>query len=183
MEQASAESGGQVVQVAPAVPHVPSALGLQNPPEQQPFGHEAASHEPGGSVWQSAEQPSPASVLPSSHCSMPWRTVPSPQMAGAPRVRAAFTSLLRWIGTACCSEATIDAPARPSTRRSRVFPASAGDSRITAVSLPLFSGRGGSGSVPDAKAETPSTVPEMPSAETFSAAANWTVTLIPVNPD
>lgn len=171
-EQASATSGAQAVQAAPAVPQVAIVGALQKPPAQQPVGHELASHAPGASVWQSAEQPSPASALPSSHCSMPGRIVLSPQTAGAPSVSDAFVSLPRWMTIACCSEATIAAPARPSTRRSTVFPASSAGSRTTAVSLPLPRGRGGLGRVPGAKAWARSAVPEIASVDTFNAASN-----------
>ena len=61
--------------------------------------------------------------------------------------------------------ATTPDAARPSTRRRIDVPASAGDRMIEAVSCPLVSGRGGSGSVPDAKAGLPlPMVPETSSA-------------------
>src|SRR5262252_4206921 len=47
--------------------------------EQAPWG----GHVQFGSMWQAPLQPSPATVLPSSHCSMPpWLLIPSPQPGG-----------------------------------------------------------------------------------------------------
>jgi hypothetical protein len=63
----------------------------------------------------------------------------------------------------------MEAPACPSTRRTTVFPAESGGNKIDAVSLPLVSGRAGSGSVPGVNAAVPPTVPEIANADRFSA--------------
>jgi hypothetical protein len=52
----------------------------------------AALHALLPSRSQVAEQPSPETLLPSSHASMPSRTTWSPQMAGAPSVELTATS-------------------------------------------------------------------------------------------
>jgi hypothetical protein len=109
--------------------------------------------------------------LPSSQSSIPSRTVPSPQIAGAPSVNVTAVSSPRRTTTGCCSLAAIVAPARPSTRSRTVVPATASGSSTTAVSWPLVSGRGGSGSEPGAKAGASPTVPEMASAVSCSFAS------------
>jgi hypothetical protein len=136
----------------PPLPHDPRDRVVQVAPAQQPSGQEVAVQAPAPSTRQTAEQPSPDAVLPSSHSSSGDRRIPSPQIAGVPRVRVALTISPRRTATACWSLPTIASPARPSTRRSTVVPASASGSSKTAVSSPLVSGRGGSGTVPAGKA-------------------------------
>jgi hypothetical protein len=133
VEQASAASASHVTHAAPAIPQLVVMRGLQNPLAQQPSGHKLGSHEPVSSRHDD-EQPSPEKALPSSHSSMPDRTLVSPQMAGSPRVSAALTSSPIFTTMACCSLARMVAPARPSTRRITVLPASAAGSRMTAFS-------------------------------------------------
>jgi hypothetical protein len=163
--QPSALDGSQATQAAPATPQVASVRVSHTPAAQQPSGHELASQPAGGSIWHVGEHPSPAVVLPSSHASIGARTTPSPQMAGAPRVRVALTIVPRTNATAFCWLATIVPPARPSTRRSTVEPPSSDGRTMLAVSAPLVRGRGGSGSVPGENAGAPAdVVPEMASA-------------------
>jgi hypothetical protein len=85
-------------------------------------------------------------------------------MAGAPSVKIALTIWPATTATGCCSLPTTVIPARPSTRSRTVVPASVGGRTTVAVSWPLVSGRGGSGSVPGEKAGEPSlAVPEIAS--------------------
>jgi hypothetical protein len=164
-EQPSALEGSQATQAFPATPQVAVVRALQTPSAQQPSGHEVASQAGVGSIWHVAEHPSPDMVLPSSHVSIGARTTPSPQIAGAPRVRVTLTIAPRIKTTACCSLATIVPPARPSTRRTTVDPPSSEGRTMLAVSAPLVRGRGGSGSVPGENAGVPAdVVPEMASA-------------------
>ena len=181
-EQASAARGSHTAQAPPGAPHWASARCRQKPPAQQPPGQEEASHAPGVSVRHAAEHPSPDTALPSSHPSIPARTVPSPQMAGAPSVSVTFSSLAPSTRTDSWADARIVAPARPSTRNSTVFPASVSGRRITAVSRPLCKGRGGSGKAPGVKAGAPSTVPDIASDDRCSAGSYETVTSRPVRP-
>jgi len=169
-EQLSVVAGSHATHAAPPTPQVARARALQAPAAQQPPGHEVASHVAGISSLQVGEQPSPAAVLPSSHSSIGLRTMPSPQIAGAPRVRVALTIWPATTATSCCSLPTTVIPARPSTRKRTDVPASAGGSTMVAVSWPLVSGRGGSGSVPGSKAGEPSlVVPEIASTVRASA--------------
>lgn len=85
-EQPSAASASQTLHAAPGAPHASTARGLQIPPAQQPSIQVVASHLTVVSRWQVSEQPSPETVLWSSQSSMPSRTTPSPQIAGAPSV-------------------------------------------------------------------------------------------------
>ena len=156
----SAIPGGHTVQAAPAVPHVARARGSHTPSWQQPLAQVAGPHPAAGSIMQSAEQPSPPTVFPSSHCSNPARTLVSPQTAGPPIVSSASTSRARCSATDSAPLlATLLSIARPSTRTRIVRPASVSGNRMASVSVPFVSGRGGSGSMPGSKAEEPSTKP------------------------
>jgi hypothetical protein len=97
-------------------------------------------------------------ALPSSQSSMPGRMARSPQMAGSPRAKVAEASARATMATSCRPLVTIWSPLRPSTRSTIVCPPSDSGSSSAAVSRPLVSGRGGSGSVPAAKAGAPSLV-------------------------
>jgi hypothetical protein len=168
-EQPSLAAGSHAVQAAPPVPQVCAVRGRHSWPAQQPLGQVVASQCVAVSVRQVAEQPSPDRVFPSSHSSIGARTRLSPQIAGAPRVSVTATSCAALITTGCWSVPTTVASARPSTRTATVVPSSASGSRIAAVSWPLASARGGSGSVPGAKAGAPPARPEIPSAVSPSA--------------
>ncbi len=99
--QLSLAIGSQVTQGAPPPPHV-AALGVeQTPVAQQPLGQVIALHASAPSRRHVDEQPSPDIVFPSSHSSMPERTTPSPQIAGAPSVSVRFTSCPSCTATAC----------------------------------------------------------------------------------
>ena len=99
--QESLVTGSHARQAAPPVPQV-AALGVEHTPvAQQPLGQVVALHASAPSRWQVAEQPSPDVVLPSSHSSMPLRTTPSPQIAGAPSVSERLTSWPSCTATAC----------------------------------------------------------------------------------
>jgi hypothetical protein len=150
--QLSPEGMPQVTHAAPALPHAAMEGAVHTAPAQQPAGQEAAVQAPAPSTRQSSEHPSPETVLPSSHSSIGSRRMPSPQIAGGPRVKVAFTSCPRCTATASWSLPTTVSPARPSTRKRTVVPASASGSNRTAVSRPPVSGRGGSGTVPGGKA-------------------------------
>jgi hypothetical protein len=80
-------------QPRPPVPHASAVVpGMQVAPAQQPLAQEVVLQPAGSSRWQVAEQPSPLTVLRSSHCSMGARIVPSPQIAGGPSVIVAGVS-------------------------------------------------------------------------------------------
>ena len=92
------------------MPHVASLGVEQTPVAQQPPGQVVALHASAPSRRQVDEQPSPDVVLPSSHSSMPARTTPSPQIAGAPSVSVTVTSWPSCTATACASLPTTSSP-------------------------------------------------------------------------
>ena len=100
-EQLSLERALQITHGAPAFPQAAAPGTVQAPVAQQPFGQVAPLQAAAPSRRHSGEQPSLARVLPSSHSSIPSRTTPSPQIAGAPSVSVIPTSCPLRTTTAC----------------------------------------------------------------------------------
>lgn len=121
-EQLSARAGSQTTQASPALPQASRAGVLHTPAAQQPLAHDAASQATLPSILQSGEQPSPATWLPSSHSSIPLRTMRSPQIAGSPRVRVTATRSPVRSTTACWVVPATAWSATPSMRRISVRP-------------------------------------------------------------
>lgn len=126
-------------------------------------------HDHPGSTVQRDEHPSSPAAPPSSHSSTSGTTIPSPHSAGGPR----------WITTLTISPATSVAWAapepttrpsrRPSTRTTRLAPASASGRRTTRLSPSLANGRAASGRTIGAKASVPFARPENESWSTSTS--------------
>ncbi len=159
--QLSLVTGSHARQAAPPVPQAVALEVVHTPVAQHPLGQVVALHASAPSRRQVDEQPSPDVVLPSSHSSMPVRTTPSPQIAGSPSVSVTLASWPSCTATACWSLPITLSPANPSTRRSTVIPARLSGTSTAAVSCPLVSRRGLSGSDPVGNAIWSPAMPEI----------------------